>query len=166
MVTVYLFRTLTWVWLRFRDLPAELGRQDSTPEVIPRDYRGRWEWCLPASSVLFLPRLGERTTAVGLRSRGSLDSWLRWSFTFSLMRESLPFNHVCNRVIHHTCQSQGCNIRPLRSAWVTGRSAPAAQEGPHRRELALRHHDAKRCRPIGSQRDPPHRAMTFGTCAS
>ena len=75
MVTDYLFRTLTWVWLYFRDLPTELGRQDGTPGAIPRDYRGRWEWCLPASSVLFLPRLSdERAAAVGLRSRDSLDS--------------------------------------------------------------------------------------------
>ena len=55
-------------------------------------------YCLSASSFLFLPRLGERATAVGLRSRGSLDSWLRWSFTSSLMREHLP-SIVCIMVI-------------------------------------------------------------------
>ena len=91
--------------MRFRDLPAELGRQDGTPEITPRDCRGRWEWCLPASPVLFLPRLGRRATAVGLRSRGSLGSWLRWSFTFSLMREFLPFHRMCNRVLRHACDS-------------------------------------------------------------
>ena len=107
MVTDYHFRTLAWVWLRFRDLPAELGRQDGTPEVTPKGCRGRWEWCLPASSLLLLPRLGERATAVGLHSRGSPDSWLRWSFTFSLMQEFLPFHRMCNRVLRHACQSQG-----------------------------------------------------------
>ena len=123
----YFFRTLTWVWLRFRDLPSQLGRQGGTPEVIPRDYRGRWEWCLPASSVLFLPRLGERTTAVGLRSRGSLDSWLRWSFTFSLMRESLLFCRMCNRVLRHTCQSQGRNSENAASLYASGQRPPLAQ---------------------------------------
>ena len=28
----------------------------------------------------------------------TIDPWLRWSFTSSLMRESLCFHHVCNRV--------------------------------------------------------------------
>ena len=46
MIPGYLFRTLI---LASGDLPAELARQDGTPEVIPgpRDYRGRREW--PAS---------------------------------------------------------------------------------------------------------------------
>ena len=39
--------------------PIAIAWPNGASEVTPKDYRGRWEWRLPASAILSLQRLGE-----------------------------------------------------------------------------------------------------------
>ena len=42
-----------------------VGRMAHRRYAAPRNYRGRWEWCMPASTVLRGPQLDEGAAAVG-----------------------------------------------------------------------------------------------------
>ena len=44
-------------------LPSWVSRK-AHQWVVPRNYHSWWEWCMPASTALLLPRLDERATAV------------------------------------------------------------------------------------------------------
>ena len=74
-ITTTAFRV--WTQAVLGDLPAELGRLDGTPVDSPQGLPQPVRVTYAGQDHPVPPRLDERATAVGLRSRSLLDPWLR-----------------------------------------------------------------------------------------